>query len=104
MIIGYAFLLVHKKYGIRRCKKKCRNILKHLLDFKGEKVKGKNMYKFDQFPCGNLIFSSNFSNLTCQNQGIYYVLLGPTLQKFITSKSYYISELSQKGLELLSFY
>ena len=50
--------------------KKCRNILKHLLDFKGEKVKGKNVYKFDQFPCGNLIFSSNFSNLTCQNQGI----------------------------------
>ena len=36
--------------------KKCRNILKHLLDFKGEKVKGNNVWKFDQFSCGNLIF------------------------------------------------
>ena len=30
--------------------------LKHLLDFKGEKVKGNNVCKFDQFSCGNLIF------------------------------------------------
>ena len=69
MIIGYAFLLVHKNMEYEGAKK-CRNILKHLLDFKGEKVKGNNVCKFDQFSCGNLLFSSNFSNLTCQNQGI----------------------------------
>ena len=33
-----------------KVQKKFRNIFKHLLDFKGEKVKGNNVCKFDQFP------------------------------------------------------